>query len=364
MKGKNPDLKSFDKNEDNKIEINIIKEEDIDSKDNNNILSPNLNINTKDKSKENKGNISKNIDNPKNKTLSKNNINENIKNINQRINNFINYSNSNLHNRYYSSNTSNHIFRNFIKKTNYNKNTDNTIENSNNNKIQNYFDNNFQNRPCSFTSRINNNYINKGLNYILDPNNINHKDIIDAKKRDGYDYKKYNRGKRNNYINKKIFFHDNNNQSNLNNINISENNFNNNYPQNAQFLNNYNNINISDFPFYGKNNINNINNRNNMTTSKQNFLHLNDCLILDNLDMNIKIIGNNILNFIENNMSNSIPNQNQNYNPINIEPNTFSPTLKIINPESIDYLKKNSNNIDLNNIDDFNMKLNRNLFFG
>ena len=362
MKDKNPELKSFDKTEDNKIEINIIKEEDIDSKDNNNTLNPNLNINTKDKSKENKGNITKNIDNPKNKTLSKNNINENIKNINQRINNFINYSNSNLRNRYYSSNTSNHIFRNFIKKTNYNKNTDNIIENSNNNKIQNYFENNFQNRPCSFTSRINNNYINKGLNYILDPNNINHKDIIDAKKRDGYDYKKYNRGKRNNYINKKIFFHDNNNQSNLNNINISENNFNNNYPQNAQFFNNYNNIN--DFTFYGKTNINNINNRNNMTTSKQNFLHLNDFLILDNLDMNIKIIGNNILNFIENNMSHNIPNQNQNYNPINIEPNTFSPTLKIINPESIDYLKKNSNNIDLNNIDDFNMKLNRNLFFG
>ena len=48
-------------------------------------------------------------------------------------------------------------------------------------------------------------YINKGLNYILgntNPNNINQKT-----KMNGYDYKKYNRGKRNNYVNKNIFLH-------------------------------------------------------------------------------------------------------------------------------------------------------------
>ena len=112
MKDKKSDLNNIDKINNNKIEINIIKEEEFDSKDNNNAISSNLNINTKDKTKENKGNASKNIDNPKNKIQGKNNINDNI---NQRINNFYNLSNSNLRNRYYSSNTSNHIFPNFIK---------------------------------------------------------------------------------------------------------------------------------------------------------------------------------------------------------------------------------------------------------
>ena len=41
--------------------------------------------------------------------------------------------------------------------------------------------------------RINNNFINKGLNYLLgneNPNNINNKEIIDVRKKEGYDYKK------------------------------------------------------------------------------------------------------------------------------------------------------------------------------
>ena len=189
----------------NKIEINVIKEEEIESKENN-LISSNFIINSKEKQKENKSNIPKNTENEKGKLPTKSNINENI---NQRINNFINYSNSNLRNRYYSSNTSNHIFRNFIKKTTLNK----TKENQNNGDIEkNNLDNDFHfvdNRPYSFTSRINNNYINKGLDYILgntNPNNINQKYIIDYKRRQGYDYKKYHRGRRNNYVNKNIFF--------------------------------------------------------------------------------------------------------------------------------------------------------------
>lgn len=367
MKDKKNDLNNIIKLNNNKVEINIIKEEEFDSKDNNN-ASQNLNINTKDKNKENKGNISKNIDNHKNKIQGKNNINDNI---NQRINNFINLSNSNLRNRYYSSNTSNHIFRNFIKKSNYNnKNRDNidNINGANDNNIQNYFDNNYQNRTYSFTSRINNNYINKGLNYILgneNPNNINNKEIIDIRKKDGYDYKKYNRGKRNNYVNKKIFFKDNKilnidqNNQNQNNINLTGNNiFNNNYPQNTQLLNNNNFNNNIDFSFYK----NNTNNTNNITSSKQHFLHLNDFLILDNLDLKIMIIGNNLLNYIGNNINNvnninNITNVNQKYNLLNFEPNSMS----LINPESIDYYKNNSNNIGLNSM---NFNMNRNLFFG
>ena len=299
MKDKKNDRNNFGTIDHNKIEINVIKEEELESKENN-LISSNVILNAKEKQKEqkeNKLNLPKNLENDKGKLPTKSNLSENI---NQRINNFINYSNSNLHSRYYSTNTSNHIFRNFIKKTNFIKNRDND---TNGNPIQNYPDNDFpDNRPYSFTSRINNNYYeNKGLNYILgntNPNNINQKEIIDYKKRQGYDYKKYHRGKRNNYVNKNIFFHETNNSNNTNNnVNIGQNlqnipgnNIINNYPQNQLF----NNL---------KNNELSINNRNNMTSSKQKFLHMNDFLILDNLDMKIMNIGNSLLNFLGNNIS-------------------------------------------------------------
>ena len=57
----------------------------------------------------------------------------------------------------------------------------------------------------------------------------------------------------------------------------------------------------------------NINKNNNITSSKQNFLHLNDFLILDNLDLNIMNIRNNLLNYIGNNINN-MTNINQRIN--------------------------------------------------
>ena len=338
----NSERKNINKIEAKKNEINVIKEEEIESKENN-IISSNSIINSKDKTKENKTNFqNKNLDIEKLKNVGKTNFNENN---NQRINNFINYTNSNLRNRYYSSNTSNHIFRNFIRKTNYNQA---------NNNISNYYENNLpfnDNRTSSFTSRINNNiYANKGLNYLLgnnNPNNLNQKDIIDYRKRQGYDYKKNKKGKRNNYMNKKLFFNLNEDQ---NKQDIHDNNFNlnNNYPQNPQVLNKFKNIN----ELY-------IDNRNNMTSSKQKFLHMNDFLFLDNLEMKIMNIGNNLLNFIENNMENIFE---PNYSITNNELNTFSSPLKIINPGTIDYFK-NNNNISFN-IMNFNMNMGGNPYFG
>ena len=338
----NSERKKINKIEAKKNEINVIKEEEIESKENN-IISSNSIINSKDKTKENKTNLqNKNLDIEKLKNFGKTNFNENN---NQRINNFINYTNSNLRNRYYSSNTSNHIFRNFIRKTNYNQA---------NNNISNYYENNLpfnDNRTSSFTSRINNNiYVNKGLNYLLgnnNPNNLNQKDIIDYRKRQGYDYKKNKKGKRNNYMNKKLFFNLNEEQ---NKQDIHDNNFNlnNNYPQNPQVLNKFKNIN----ELY-------IDNRNNMTSSKQKFLHMNDFLFLDNLEMKIMNIGNNLLNFIENNMENIFE---PNYSITNNELNTFSSPLKIINPGTIDYFK-NNNNISFN-IMNFNMNMGGNPYFG
>ena len=343
MKDKNIDRKNINKNEYKKIEINIIKEEEIESKEKN-IISSNSKINSKDKAKENKTNLqNKNLDIEKLKNIGKTNLNESNY---QRINNFINYSNSNLHNRYYSSNTSNHIFRNFIKKTNYIKT---------NNNISNYYDNELpfnDNRTSSFTSRINNSiYVNKGLNYLLgnnNPNNLNQKDIIDYRKRQGYDYKKNKKGKRNNYMNKKLFFNLNEDQ---NKLDIPDKNFNlnNNYPQNTQLLNNYKNINELQFK-----------NRNNMTSSKQKFIHMNDILFLDNLEMKIKNIGNNLLNFIENNTDNMFE---QNYNILNNELNSFSCPLKIINPGPIHFYKNNSNNVSFN-IMNLNMNMGGNPYFG
>ena len=194
------------------------------------------------------------------------------------------------------------------------------------------------NRTSSFTSRINNSiYVNKGLNYLLgnnNPNNLNQKYIIDYKKRQGYDYKKNKKGKRNNYMNKKLFFNIN---DDLNKQEISNNNFiiNNNYPQNGQLLNILKNIN----ELYN-------NNRNNMTSSMQKYIHIKDFLFLDNLEIKIMKIGNSLLNYLENNMNNNV--FEQNYNITNKELNAFSSPLKIINPGTIDFYKNNSNNVSFN----------------
>ena len=148
-------------------------------------------------------------------------------------------------------------------------------------------------------------------------------------------------------MNKKIFFSLNEGQ-NEQDIPGNNNNLNNNYPQNTQLLNNYKNINELS-----------IDNRNNMTSSKQKFIHMNDFLILDNLEMKIMNIGNNLLNFIENNMENIFE---PNYSITNNELNTFSSPLKIINPGTIDYFK-NNNNISFN-IMNFNMNMGGNPYFG
>ena len=350
MADKKIERKNLSKIEENKIEINIIKEEEGESKENNSISSS-YSLNPKEKNKdikenkENKGNLQKNSEYEKGKIITKTTLNEDI---NQRINNFINYSNQNLHNRYYSSNISNHIFRNFIKKTNYNKNRDN-LNNENRNIIQNYFDMDLHfndNRPYSFTSRVNNNYYNKGLNYMLGNSNtnyINQKEIIDYKKRQGYDYKKYHLGKRNNYVNKNIFFNGTKNENQGQYMmNPPGKNFNNNYPQNSQLINNFKNYN----DFSG------LNNRNNMISSKQKLFHMNDFLILDNLQIKIANIGNSLLNYIANNMDNNLTGQN--FNLLNNETNNLSTSLKIINPGTIDYYKNNNNNIDFNSMN-FNM---------
>ena len=181
-------------------------------------------INKETKSKDNigvieKGNkesLQKNSESTKNKINNKNNEKETG---NKRVNNFINGLNSNVqHNRYYSTITSKNNFRNFVKKANYNKNKDNIEDKNEQNDFN--IDNHFNEiRPFSFTAKnnlIKNYYMNKGLDYFLggtNPNNICNKGFLDNKK-SGYNYKNYVRGKRNNYVNKNIFF----NQNKIKNI--------------------------------------------------------------------------------------------------------------------------------------------------
>ena len=242
-------------------------------KDKNNIVQiKESNINEKT----NKDNPQKNVDNTKIKITNKNNDKEVG---NKRVNNFI-ISNSNTqHNRYYSTNTSNHFFRNFVKKSNYTKNKDISDENNEQNDF--YLNNHFnENRPFSFNSRNNflkNNYINKGLDYFLgniNPNNIYNKTFLDNK-RNGYNYKDYVKGKRNNYVNKNIFF---NNQ--LKKIPII-------------------NENESDI-IYDKENEKE-NKKDNLVYSnsnelKQNYIRMNEVLKLDDLDASIINIANDIIN--------------------------------------------------------------------
>ena len=356
MNDKKNDRRNIIKKEDYKNEINDIKEEEIESKENISnlpIQKINSSIIIKDKNND-KNLLIKKLENQKGKTNLKNSL-EN-ENINKRLNNFINYSNITMHNRYYSTNTSNHFFRNnFINKLNYNKNRDNNLNNENNNiqynKINYNNSNENQIRPCSFTSRTNNfknNYINKGLNYILgntNPNNINQKG-----KMDGYDYKKYNRGKRNNYINKNIFFNNNNNIKKFNSIqnnNISSN-HNNNPKKNQIINNNFNDNNQYSIP---------------SNSSKQNLILMNDIFNLNNLDINIMSIGNDILNSITNKISNNQEKQGFSNNMINFQPMFYETLLNIANSHNSDKSNYFKNNCIMahNNI---SMNMKGNIFFG
>ena len=360
MKDKKDDLKDNIKKEDYKNKINDIKEEEIESKENiSNLPIQKINSNTIIKDKNNdKNSLVKTFEIQKGKTNLKDTL-EN-ENINKRLNNFINYSNINMHNRYYSTNTSNHFFRNnFINKLNYNKNRDNNLNNENNNiqynKSNNYNNYNFnenQMRTYSFNSRANNfrnNYINKGLNYIL--GNTSSDNINQKGKMDGYDYKKYNRGKRNNYVNKNIFFSNNNNFKKFNFIQNNDIMFSNNInnAKKNKIINNNNNINIQySIP---------------SNSSKQKLILMNDIFNLNNLDINIMSIGNDILNFISNKIVNNQEQQGFSNNMINVEPISYEALLKIANSHNSDatnYFKNNSNTT-YNNI---NINMNGNTFFG
>ena len=356
MNDKKNDRRNIIKKEDYKNEINDIKEEEIESKENISnlpIQKINSSIIIKDKNND-KNLLIKKLENQKGKTNLKNSL-EN-ENINKRLNNFINYSNITMHNRYYSTNTSSHFFRNnFINKLNYNKNRDNNLNNENNNiqynKINYNNSNENQIRPCSFTSRTNNfknNYINKGLNYILGNTNLNN--INQKGKMDGYDYKKYNRGKRNNYINKNIFFNNNNNIKKFNSIqnnNISSNH--NNNPKKNQIINN--------------NFIDNIQSSIPSNSSKQNLILMNDIFNLNNLDINIMSIGNDILNFITNKINNIQDQQGFSNNMINFQPMFYETLLNIANSHNSDKSNYFKNNCIMahNNI---SMNMKGNIFFG
>ena len=361
MKDKKNDRINIIKKEDCKNEINDIKEEEIDSKEN--ISNPPVqkyNTNTIIKDKNVDKNLSiKTLENQKAKILIKNNLER--ENANKRLNNFINFSNINMHNRYYSTNYSNHFFRNnFINKLNYNKNRDNNLNNENNdiqsNKINNnnYNFNENQIRPYSFTSRTNNfknNYINKGLNYILgntNPNNINQKT-----KMNGYDYKKYNRGKRNNYVNKNIFF---NNNNNIKKFNSSQNN---------DIMLNNNIINVKKNQIINNNINDNIQYLIPSNSSEQNVILMNDIFNLKNLDINIMSIGNDILNFIANKISNNQMHQGFSNNMINFETIPYETLLKLENSHNSDTKNYFTNNRSMayNNIS-MNINMKGNILFG
>ena len=270
MEVNNISQKMFEKGDLEQIN-EVQKENDINKKENK-ISNNGLN------EKGNKDNNHKNMDNIKNKINNKNNEKEIG---NKRINNFINYTSSNAqHNRYYSINTSNHYFRNFIKKSNYNKNRDNSDENNEqkDSDINNHFN---ENRPLSFTSRYY--YMNKGLDYILGNSNINNiynKGFLDNKK-SGYNYKNYVKGKRNNYVNKNIFFKGYlNEKRNIQNINES----------------NYNNLKkANDNQRIIDNKIENYDEYQILKQSHSNYILMNEILNLDNIDKNILNIANNIL---------------------------------------------------------------------
>ena len=145
----------------------------------------------------------------------------------------------------------------------------NFINKSNSHEIANQIkDHNYiiESRPYSLNNSRAYNYILGNIN----PDNIKNKEI----KKDGYDYKKYKSDKRNNFIHKNIY------NQNINNI-----------------------------------------------ISKHKFLHMNDFMILNNLDVNIANLKNKILseiysdllrpNYNDNNHNNNKQSINQIVNNIN-----------------------------------------------
>jgi hypothetical protein len=267
------------------MEININNQENIDKneKDKMKINAPNENMKNNNGlgEKEKKINVQKKTENIKSKIQNKNNEKELG---NTRLNNFINFSNINTnqqHNRYY---TTNHYFKNFIKKSNYNKNKDNS--NNKNEQDDSYINPHFnENRPFSFTSRYNfikDNCTNNGLDYILGNSNIYNKDLDN--KKSGYNYKNYNRGKRNNYINKNIFF--NNQIKKQNDINLN-------------YYNDYSKQNSDESEKIMNNNNNESQNNNqNLIINQENkkYIRMNEIFNLDNINITILNIANNIIN--------------------------------------------------------------------
>ena len=169
----------------------------------------------------------------------------------------------------------------------------------------------------------------------------------------GYDYKKYNRGKRNNYVSKNIFF---NNNNNIKKFNSSQNN---------DIIFNNNIINVKKNQIINNNINDNIQYLIPSNSSEQNVILMNDIFNLKNLDINIMSIGNDILNFIANKINNNQVQQGFSNNMINIETIPYETLLKLENSHNSDTTNYFTNNSSMayNNIS-MNINMKGNIFFG
>ena len=286
--------------------ISVIRINDNDKKDNDNLLNKKIIFNIEKREREDKNNEKK--DDVKNSQLNNQNRNYNLINSNDEL--LRDYYN-NISQGVNNNNRNNNLSNNELKNLN-NENIRFSNESNNYGEQINNLENNFGNKNTNYLNEYNNYNLLNSINNNETPNNNN----LNNNYNDNYNYSNYNNNQFNdgnkNDLNQDFYNNYNNNQNDMNNFNINNNfndfnrndnqwsnnyiksnnsnQINNNY-ENQQWQNNqsnyhnskynnqsnfqnpnyFNQTNIQNSNFYNNNNINNPSNYNNNFSNNMNY---------------------------------------------------------------------------------------------
>ena len=286
--------------------ISVIRINDNDKKDNDNLLNKKIIFNIEKREREDKNNEKK--DDVKNSQLNNQNRNYNLINSNDEL---LRDNYNNISQGVNNNNRNNNLSNNELKNLN-NENIRFSNESNNYGEQINNLENNFGNKNTNYLNEYNNYNLLNSINNNETPNNNN----LNNNYNDNYNYSNYNNNQFNdgnkNDLNQDFYNNYNNNQNDMNNFNINNNfndfnrndnqwsnnyiksnnsnQINNNY-ENQQWQNNqsnyhnskynnqsnfqnpnyFNQTNIQNSNFYNNNNINNPSNYNNNFSNNMNY---------------------------------------------------------------------------------------------
>ena len=285
--------------------ISVIRINDNDKKDNDNLLNKKIIFNIEKREREDKNNEKK--DDVKNSQLYNQNINYNLINSNDEL---LRDNYNNISQGVNNNNRNNNLSNNELKNLN-NENIRFSNESNNYGEQINNLENNFGNKNTNYLNEYNNYNLLNSINNNETPNNNN----LNNNYNDNYNYSNYNNNQFNEGNKKDLnqdFYNNYNNQNDMNNVNINNNfndfnrndnqwsnnyiksnnsnQINNNY-ENQQWQNNqsnyhnskynnqsnfqnpnyFNQTNIQNSNFYNNNNINNPSNYNNNFSNNMNY---------------------------------------------------------------------------------------------